>query len=85
MKYTLNAIQEKLDTLNTRNGTPLETYSRNANGEYISNAGNYHIGRAYGSTKIQQICGNGSGVKEVIAFGTKREVYLKLCKYMLTN
>ena len=51
-------------------------YSKNENGEYKSNIGNYNIGWAYGGCKLEQIVNSGGGVREITYHRlTKRELY----------
>ena len=49
-------------------GTPAEPYTRTATGEYVANAGNYHLSGAYGGWALHQMC-EGGGTRDVLYSG----------------
>ena len=79
MRVTKEQLENQVLMLNELTGQPKERYSRNENGEYKSNIGNYNIDWAYGGCKLEQIVTEGGGVREITNYRlTKRELYYVL-------
>lgn len=62
----LNAL---VSYLNTLTGQPSTPYSKDADGKYVANVGNYHIDGAYGGVNLHQIVNTGGGIKTVFTMG----------------
>jgi len=76
MRVTKEQLENQVLMLNEFTGQPKEQYSKNENGEYKSNIGNYNIGWTYGGCKLEQIVNSGGGVREITYHRlTKRELY----------
>ena len=76
MRVTKEHLENQVLMLNEFTGQPKEPYSKNENGEYKSNIGNYNIGWAYGGCKLEQIVNSGGGVREITYYRhTKKELY----------
>lgn len=76
MRVTKEHLENQVLMLNEFTGQPKEPYSKNENGEYKSNIGNYNIGWAYGGCKLEQIVNEGGGVREITYHRlTKKELY----------
>lgn len=78
----MNRITDKqLDQLatyiNELTGSPIESSSRDAEGRYRSNVGNYHISHAYGGVCLHRMSNTGGGVSTPLVsyHTTKRELY----------
>tara|TARA_R110002012_G_C11404070_1_gene586152 strand:+ start:331 stop:714 length:384 start_codon:yes stop_codon:yes gene_type:complete len=79
VRVTKEHLENQVLMLNEFTGQPKEPYSKNENGEYKSNIGNYNIGWAYGGCKLEQIVSEGGAVREITNYRlTKRELYYVL-------
>ena len=63
--------------LNKATGQPLTSYTRDENGKFTGNIGNYHLDSAYGGYKLVQIVNQGGGIRVISNGGytTKRDLY----------
>jgi len=78
MRITIKDIEMRLQYLNELTKSPLTTYTKDKDGKFTANIGNFHIYRAYGSTAIHRISNKVGGVETIIALGTKKECYNEL-------
>lgn len=79
MRITNKHLENQVDILNNHTNQPEKSWTKNDNGEYKSNVGNYHIAGAYGGWKLEQIVNEGGGVREITNYRmTKRELYYVL-------
>ena len=62
----LHAIAARI---NRELGTPLESYTRDAEGKARACAGNYHISFAYGGASLLQLVNESGGVRDVLMCG----------------
>jgi hypothetical protein len=74
---TIKTLEAKIDLLNSVSNTPMEPW-KTLNGKLVGQIGNYHIYSAYGKWSVHQIMNKGGGARDVIQFGTKREVASKI-------
>jgi len=74
-RITNKMLNGKVDLLNKLLGQPTETYSKKANGQWVSNPKVFYIGAAYGGYRLERICNEGGGASDISPRGTKREVY----------
>jgi hypothetical protein len=85
-RITDKMIQEKIDYLNKITGNPSEPYTKNAEGRFVANIGNYHRSGAYGGVTVYQMSNDSGGVTNVrgLSYGhvPKRELYEKLCSFI---
>ena len=63
---TLDAIANRLNKLTN---SPLEPYSRNAEGKLQANIGNFHISGAYGGYSLHRMVNISGGVSDVFNCG----------------
>ena len=79
-RITEKRLKSLVDYINELTGQPKEAYSKQEDGTYKANVGNYHIDGAYGGVNLHQICTDGGGVTEPLGGGywTKKELYQKL-------
>jgi hypothetical protein len=70
--------------LNELTNSPLESSSRDDNGRFRSNIGNYHISHAYGGVCLHRIVNEGGGISCPIIGGhvTKRELFNLMHAYI---
>lgn len=79
-RVTQKQLESLVDYINEITGQPKTSYSKDDNGRYRANIGNYHIDGAYGGVNLHQIVTDGGGVTEPLGGGywSKRELYYKL-------
>jgi len=63
---TLDAIANRLNKLTN---SPLEPYTRTAEGKLQANIGNFHISGAYGGYSLQRMANTSGGVNDVFNCG----------------
>lgn len=75
-------LRKVVDRINRATNNPMEQYTEKA-GEFIHNAGNYHLDSAYGGHKLEQSLPDG-GIRNVLDCGyeTKRELYGLMFAYL---
>lgn len=78
MRITIKDIEMRLQYINELTKSPLTTYTKDKDGKFIANIGNFHIYRAYGSIGVHRISNKGGGVETIIGLGTKKECYNEL-------
>jgi hypothetical protein len=76
-RITLQDIENGLSRLNHMAGTPQTPYTKNADGKFKANIGNYHLSQAYGGCCVHQMLSDGGGITTPITHGhvPKRECY----------
>jgi hypothetical protein len=65
-RKTLDAIVARI---NTMTNSPLEAYSKDAEGKYRANVGNFHISGAYGGFALHRMVNDAGGVSDVFSGG----------------
>ena len=75
-------LKKVVDRINRATNNPMEQYTEK-NGEFIHNAGNFHLDSAYGGHKLEQSL-PGGGVRNVLdcGFETKRTLYNLMFAYL---
>lgn len=83
-RVTQQMLESVVSLINDASNTPKETYTRDANGKFKSNIGNYHLSYAYGGVELQQIVNEGGGVSTPLYTGhtTKKELYLAMRSFL---
>lgn len=83
-RVTEKQLQAIVDRINRMMGTPMATYTKDAEGRYRANVGNYHLDFAYGGVKLAQIASDGGGTHDVLRIGyvTKRELESALFSFI---
>ncbi len=82
-KITNERLNKVVERLNRMAGTPMEPFTKQADGTYKPNAGNYHIDFAYGGVALDQMSfGGGSGTVNIIQRTTKRNLYDQLFAFI---
>lgn len=83
MRITKKDLEILVNTINELTNSPLESYSKNKQGKYTSNIGNFHLSGAYGGWQLQRICNASGGVTTITSgFVPKRELYQLLHAYI---
>ena len=78
---TLQALTNRLNKLT---GSPTESWTKNGDGQYKANIGNYHIDHAYGGVSLERMMNDGGGVTCPLGLGhvSKRELYEQIHAYI---
>lgn len=76
-RITEKMLQGLCDSLNRITGAPMTPYTKDADGKYRANIGNYHLDGAYGGWCIVRMHNDGGGIDTPIFGGhrTKREAF----------
>ena len=76
-RITKKDLESRISYLNRITGNANETYTKQDDGTFRANIGNYYLSGAYGGVKLEQICSDGGGCSDVSrqGFGTKRALY----------
>ena len=73
-RVTLSDLNELCEELNKMTSCPLETCTRDKDGNFTHNVGNYHLNMAYGGHKIVRNVNTSGGIREIThGFLSKRE------------
>ncbi|MBE3141876.1 MAG: hypothetical protein IMZ53_14970 [Thermoplasmata archaeon] len=59
-------------------------YTKQADGQFKGNIGNYSLDYAYGGVKLVQMVNEHGGIREIShsGFGTKRELHVWMCAFL---
>lgn len=79
MRITKEHLENQVEILNEFTNQPKKPWSKDKEGKFLGNIGNYHISQAYGGFKLEQIANQHGGVREMTNYRlTKRELYYVL-------
>lgn len=75
-RITLRDLEALAFRINQAAGTPTQPYTKDAEGNYHANPGNYHLDQAYGGVKLVQMVGDAGGVSDITTgYVSKRECW----------
>ena len=76
-QITIKNLESVVLRINKLTGSPESSYTKNANGKFTANIGNYHLDGAYGGYALHRMQSIGGGVQDVFRIGhvSKRELY----------
>lgn len=77
-RITEKQLQILVDTINEKTKSPMTSYTKNKQGKFSANIGNFHLYQAYGSIGLHRMMNTSGGVDCVIDLCTKRELYHRL-------
>lgn len=79
-RVTEKQLKNLVEWLNDITNNAQEPYSKQEDGSYKANIGNYHLSFAYGGVTLHQMVSDGGGVTTPLGGGyfTKRELDAKL-------
>lgn len=79
-RITQKQLESLVNHINKVSGTPTEPYTRQEDGTYKANIGNYHLDYAYGGVKLVKMTNENGGITAVSSggYGTKRELWNQL-------
>jgi hypothetical protein len=77
-------LEAVVKRLNIMTGNSIDPYTKDKNGNFIANIGNYHLSGAYGGVSLHRMSTDGGGVSDVFRCGhvTKRDLYDRLHAYL---
>jgi hypothetical protein len=81
---TESQLKAVVARINRITGSPSEPYTKNADGKYSSNIGNYHLDGAYGGVSLHRMASDGGGASDVLQCGhvSKRELLSLMFAYI---
>ena len=84
MRITDKDLEAVVNRINRLLDKPQEPYTRDSEGRFRANIGNYHISGAYGGKALHCMCNEGGGVSDVFGRGhmPKRELYELMHAYI---
>ena len=73
---TRKQLDSIVERINRTMQAPMECYSKDEQGDYRANIGNYHLSGAYGGFSLHRMVNESGGVSDVFQCGhvTKREL-----------
>lgn len=76
-RITQKDLEYLVKRINEATNSPLEPYTKDADGNFATNIDNYHLDYAYGGAKLIRMCNLGGGISTISTggYGTKRELY----------
>ena len=76
-RITQKDLEYLVTQINKATNSPIEQYTKNAEGKYKANPGNYHLSYAYGGVALERMANEGGGDRRISTggYGTKRELY----------
>ena len=83
-RITQKDLEHLTEQINKATGSPTERYTKDAEGHYKANPGNYHLSYAYGGVKLERTCNEGGGVNSISTdgYGTKRQLYTWMAAFL---
>ena len=83
-QITKKMLEKKVDYLNQLTGNPTVPWTKNKDGKFKANIGNYHLSGAYGGYSLERMCTDGGGVTTPLNTGCvpKRELFNAICHYI---
>ena len=79
-RITERDLEICITRLNKATGKPITPYTRDENGHFTGNIGNYHLDSAYGGYRLVQMVNHGGGITVISngGFVSKRDLYNQL-------
>ena len=85
-RITKAMIQTRLDRINERNGEAMEPYTKDEDGSYRTNVGNYHLEEAYGGCQIVRMANSDGGTNHITyGYLPKRECLAEFDRFIAAN
>ena len=85
MRITVKHLELKIDHLNKITGNAATPWTKNGDGKFKANIGNYHLSGAYGGVCLHQMHSDGGGVSDVFNCGhvPKADLYSRISAFMI--
>ena len=83
-RITQSMLEKRVEYLNKITGSPETPWVRDADGNFTSNIGNYHLSGAYGGVSLHRMMNESGGIEDVFSCGhtPKRELFNRLCSFI---
>ena len=82
-QITIKNLESVVLRINKLTGSPESSYTKNANGKFTANIGNYHLDGAYGGYALHRMQSIGGGVQDIFhGHFTKRELSEKMFAFI---
>ena len=81
-RITESNLEALVARINDATGSPSEPYTKQPDGRYLAQIGNYHLDIAYGGYALDRMVNEGGGVSVIIGRGTKRELWDKMHAFL---
>ena len=83
-RITERDLQATVARINHITNSPTEPYTRDEDGQFKANIGNYHLSHAYGGVCLHRMVSDGGGIQTPIIGGhtTKRELFNLMQAYI---
>ena len=75
-------LEKMVNSINSLTESPKEPYSKDENGEFQPNTGNYHLDFAYGGVRLCRMCEGGGSTDISYRRCTKKEMELYLSGFL---
>lgn len=84
MRTSKKTLETLCRLINERTGSPLEPYTRDENGNFRANVGNYHLSGAYGGVCLHRMHNESGGVTTPLVNGhvPKRDLELAMRAFL---
>lgn len=83
-RITVNDLRATVNRINRETGSPEEPYTKDADGRFRANVGNYHLSQAYGGYSLHRMETDGGGVSEPLSTGhiPARDLYERMHAFL---
>lgn len=75
MRITDKILNSFVDSINKKKNQPITTWTKNKEGVYKANIGNYHLKYANGFVELCQIASEGGSISIICSSCSNRELY----------
>lgn len=83
MRITERDLESVVARINKMTGSPATPYTRDENGKFTANVGNFHLDAAYGGWALHRMETTGGGVEVILSgYVPKRELYEKMQAFL---
>lgn len=76
-------LENMVDRLNEATNNNKSSWTRNEEGKYKANIGNYHLDYAYGQVQLCQMMSEGGGVNVIFGFTGKKQLFVSIKAYLM--
>lgn len=82
-RITQKQLEALASSINVATGNNVCSHTKNAEGTYTTNVGNYHLDYAYGGITLHQTVNSSGGVREIFAgHMPKRELFDRMHAFL---
>ena len=83
-RISVKQLERLVDEINRVTGSPAEPWTKQPDGHFKANIGNYHLSGAYGGYCLHRMYNDGGGVTTPLVSGhvPKRDLYWKMHAFL---